>query len=78
MTKFRLFLCALCGFFVLAGNAFGEGAESAAAPKQQVNSRWVGKDVEVRSWRGHQVVLVPPWLSEQAALGKEDTSGHIP
>jgi hypothetical protein len=38
---------------------------------------WV-PGTEIRNWHGHQLVLLPPWQSEQAALGREDTTGHIP
>lgn len=50
----------------------------AAAAEQKAPSRVWTPGTEVRDWRGHQLVVLPRWQSEQAALGREDTSGHIP
>ncbi len=72
-------ICTFCALALLGGNAFARSApwhkERSAASSP--SSPWVS-GVEVRHSRGHEVALIPAWQSEQAALGKEDTSGHIP
>ena len=50
----------------------------AQAEEQKPPSRVWAPSTEVRTWHGHQYVLLPAWQSEQAALGRDDTSGHIP
>ena len=55
-----------------------DGDRSASAEQRNAPSRVWMPGTEIRNWHGHQLVLIPPWQSEQAALGREDTSGHIP
>ena len=51
---------------------------SASADAQKGPSRVWLPGTEIRESHGRQFVLLPAWQSEQAALGREDTSGHIP
>jgi hypothetical protein len=51
---------------------------AASTREQSSPSRVWTPGTEVRTWHDRQLVLLPPWQSEQAALGRDDTSGHIP
>ena len=52
--------------------------KTSQASEQSAPSRVWAPGTEVRTWHNRQFVVLPPWQSEQAALGREDTSGHVP
>ena len=61
-----------------ARGLFHHKDRTSSAPEQSTPARVWTPGTEVRNWHGRQLVVLPPWQSEQAALGREDTSGHIP